>query len=131
MRVSSSEIDSPPYRFGSRRPTPSRLTPFRTSICIRGTVLGDERVECGPDVGLGKLLLARTVVGEEDDAQPALLVAQKGLPGPRAVDANRLRRKRPIHRGRIPPGEPKGRLEAEGDGAPVGELVAGGGFERV
>src|SRR5262249_14122527 len=85
----------------------------------------------GPDIGLRKLVLAGSLVVEKDDAEPAFLVAQEGLPGPLTVDADRLRRERLVHRRRVAAGEPKRSLEPESDCAAVRELVARRGLEGM
>src|SRR5436189_5862639 len=133
MRLSSSSSVRPPYRLGSRRPSTSRLTPLRTVTRIRrGTLAGDQRVECRPHLLLRQLHVpARPVVVEQDEA--ALLVALQRRPGALAVDAHRLRGEDLLDRARVAPREAERGEEAERDGAAVRDaaLVRGGRLERV
>ena len=104
---------------------------MRTSTCTRWSLSGDQLVEGGPDVCLRQLLLVRTVVAEQDDPQPALLVAEQSLPGPVAVDANGLRSENRLDRRRVAAGEAQGGQQAERDRPAVRELIAGCRLEGV
>src|SRR6266508_2936967 len=132
MRVSSSSIVRPPYSSRSRRPRTSRFTPFRTWTFTDETLLGDQRVESGANVGLGHLLVdVNMVVPQENKPQAALLVAKQCFPGASAVDAHRLRRERLLDRGGVATREPERREQAECARASVRELIPRRSFERV
>src|SRR6266545_3591635 len=130
MRVSSSSMDRPPYRSGSRRPSTSRFTPFRTRICT-GPNLRDQAVELVADVLCGDVLDARAVLAEQDEAERALLVAEERLPGALAVCWHGAGAEELLHHARVAAGEPERGQEAQRDRSAVRDASPRAGLQRV
>src|SRR5919106_90060 len=122
---------------GSRRPSTSRLTPFRTTIRMQRT-LCNQRVE-GPAHGVVLQLDADAGLSwpvEQNELRSAvdrLLVSCEGGPRRVAVDPHGLWAENVLDRTHLllEAGEPERREEPEGDRLPVREREAGGGLEGV
>ena len=121
-------------RPGRGAPSMSRLTPFRTRICIAAeSTRSAARARAAPRrpaaprrTGPPSPSRTRLIASPR-----ALLVAQQRLPGPLAVDLHRLRRELALDLRRVAAGQPQRGEQPERDRLAVRQVEVGRGLERV